>query len=307
MIKDINKLPNDPQTLKAMLLQLQGELDASNEKVEYLLEQFRLAQQKRFGASSEAHPGQGELFNEAEVEDDKIEVVEQQISYTRRQPKRQKLPTDLPRDVIIHDISDEDKICDCCGEELHQMGESRSEKLEFIPAQIKVIEHVRLKYCCRGCDKHGIKNKVKIAQLPASPIPKGIATPSLLSQIITSKYQYGLPLYRQESMFKQYGIAIGRKTMSEWMMKSSHLFKPLVERLQQVLLEQPVIHADETPLKVIKEDKKKCYMWVYCTGTDSPNERGLPNIVLYDYQNSRAGSCPVAGPGPGGSVGTTAE
>ena len=165
MIKDINKLPNDPQTLKAMLLQLQGELDASNEKVEYLLEQFRLAQQKRFGASSEAHPGQGELFNEAEVEDDKIEVVEQQISYTRRQPKRQKLPTDLPRDVIIHDISDEDKICDCCGEELHQMGESRSEKLEFIPAQIKVIEHVRLKYCCRGCDKHGIKNKVKIAQL----------------------------------------------------------------------------------------------------------------------------------------------
>lgn len=293
MIKDINKLPNDPQTLKAMLLQLQGKLDASNEKVEYLLEQFRLAQQKRFGASSEAHPGQGELFNEAEVEDDKIEVVEQQISYTRRQPKRQKLPTDLPRDVIIHDISDEDKICDCCGEELHQMGESRSEMLEFIPAQIKVIEHVRLKYCCRGCDKHGIKNKVKIAQLPASPIPKGIATPSLLSQIITSKYQYGLPLYRQESMFKQYGIAIGRKTMSEWMMKSSHLFKPLVERLQQVLLEQPVIHADETPLKVIKEDKKKCYMWVYCTGTDSPNERGLPNIVLYDYQNSRAGSCPV--------------
>ncbi|NRA82248.1 MAG: IS66 family transposase [Gammaproteobacteria bacterium] len=129
--------------------------------------------------------------------------------------------------------------------------------------------------------------------MPASPIPKGIATPSLLSQIITSKYQYGLPLYRQESMFKQYGIAIGRKTMSEWMMKSSHLFKPLVERLQQVLLEQPVIHADETPLKVIKEDKKKCYMWVYCTGTDSPNERGLPNIVLYDYQNSRAGSCPV--------------
>ena len=143
MIKDINKLPNDPQTLKAMLLQLQGELDASNEKIEYLL-----AQQKRFGGSSEAHPGQSELFNEAEVEDDKIKVVEQDISYTRRQPNRQKLPTDLPRDVIIHDISDEDKICDCCGEPLHQMGESRSEKLEFIPAQIKVIEYVRLKYSC---------------------------------------------------------------------------------------------------------------------------------------------------------------
>jgi len=138
--------------------------------------------------------------------------------------------------VIIHDISDEEKTCDCCGEALHQMGESRSEKLEFIPVQIKVIEHVRLKYSCRGCDKHGIKNEVKIARLPASPIPKGIATPSLLSQIITSKYQYGLPLYRQESMFKQYGIALGRKTMREWMIKSSILFKPTVERLQQVQL-----------------------------------------------------------------------
>jgi len=293
MIKDINKLPNDPQTLKAMLLQLQGELDASNEKVEYLLEQFRLAQQKRFGASSEAHLGQGELFNEAEVEDDKTEVVKQEVSYTRRQPKRQNLPKDLPREVIIHDISDDEKTCDCCGEALHQMGESVSEKLEFIPAQIKVIEHVRLKYSCRGCDKHGTKNKVKIAPLPTSTIPKGIATPSLLSQIITSKYQYGLPLYRQESMFKQYGIALGRKTMSEWMIKSSILFKPIVERLQQVQLEQCVIHADETPLKVIKEDKKKCYMWVYCTGTDSPNESDIPNIVIYDYQNSRAGSCPV--------------
>jgi len=77
------------------------------------------------------------------------------------------------------------------------------------------------------------------------------------------------------------------------MMKSSHLFKPLIERLQHVLLEQLVIHADETPLRVIKEDKKKCYMWVYCTGTDLPNENGLHNNVLYDYQNSRAGSCPV--------------
>jgi len=115
---------------------------------------------------------------------------------------------------IIHDIRDEDKICDRCGEAPHKMGETRSEKLEFIPAKIKVIKHVHLKYSCRGCDNQGIKNEIEIAPLPVSPIPKGIATPSLLSQIITSKYQYGLPLYRQESMFKQYRIALGRKAMS---------------------------------------------------------------------------------------------
>jgi transposase len=82
-----------------------------------------------------------------------------------------------------------------------------------------VIEHVRLKYSCRTCEKKETSTKIQIAPVPPSPIPKGIATATLLSQIITSKYQYALPLYRQESMFKQYGIELNRKTMANWMMK----------------------------------------------------------------------------------------
>jgi len=153
-------------------------------KYDYLLEQFRLAQHQHFGKSSEACPGQGELFNEAEVELDTLTETEQQdISYSRNKPKRQKLPQDLPREVVVHDINDAEKICDCCQGELHQMGEDKSEQLEFIPASVKVIEHVRPKYACRHCDKHGIEVKVKQAPMPASPIPKGIATPSLLTHI----------------------------------------------------------------------------------------------------------------------------
>ncbi|MBB1441569.1 IS66 family transposase zinc-finger binding domain-containing protein, partial [Shewanella sp. SG41-4] len=98
------------------------------------------------------------------------------------------------------------------GGELHKMGEDKSEKLEFIPAQIKVIEHIRPKYACRHCDKSSIQTQIKQASMPAMPINKGIATSSLLSQLITSKYQYGLPLYRQEAMFKQYGIELSRQT-----------------------------------------------------------------------------------------------
>jgi len=83
--------------------------------------------------------------------------------------------------------------------------------------------------------------------------------------------------------------------MSEWMIKSSTLFKPIIEYLHQQLLKQPVIQADETTLKVIREDKTKCFMWVYCSGIDSPSKKqtDIKNIVLYDYQNSRAGSCAV--------------
>lgn len=291
MTDDINSLPDDPESLKQMLVALQSELAKSKARNVFLEEQFRLAQQQRFGTSSEGHPAQGDLFNEAEVE---LDVVEEETSTTtvvKKKPIRKKLPIDLPRETVIHDI--DDKSCTCCGNELHQMGDERSEKLEFIPAQVKVIEHVRLKYSCRTCEQTGTSTKIQIAPVPPSPIPKGIATATLLSQIITSKYQYALPLYRQESLFKQYGIELSRKTMANWMMKSATLFEPLYALLQKILLAQSIIQADETTLKVISEDKVKSYMWLYCTGSDSPNTSDMPNIVLYDYQAGRAGQCAV--------------
>lgn len=280
-------LPTDVETLQSMVLALQ-------DKNQYLLEQFRLAQHKQFGKSSEAHVGQGELFNEAELIIDELPVEDKKNTQKNtNQPKRQTLPKDLARETVVVDLTDEEKVCDCCGHDLHQMGEKKSEKLKFIPAEVKVIETIRPQYSCRHCEKTDTQVKIKIAPIPSSPIPKSIATPSLLSQIITSKYQYSLPLYRQETMFKQHGIELNRKTMSEWMIKTSTLFKPVVELLQQHLLKQPVVQADETTLKVIREDKNKCYMWVYCSGTDSPCDNDIKNIVLYDYQASRAGSCAV--------------
>ena len=292
MTDGINNLPTDSKALQEMVLSLQSQVANLTAQKQQLLEQFRLAQQQRFGASSESHPAQGDLFNEAETALDEFkETVELTPTTTKQKPVRKKLPSDLPRETVIDDI--ENKTCGCCGHQLHQMGEERSEKLEFIPAQVKVIEHVRLKYSCRRCEKENTSTKIIVAPVPPSPIPKGIATATLLSQIITSKYQYALPLYRQESLFKQYGIALSRKTMADWMMKSADLFKPLYARLQEILLQQKVIQADETTVKVINEDKIKSYMWLYCTGTDSPNKGDIPNIVLYDYQSGRAGQCAV--------------
>jgi transposase len=284
--------------LRQRVAELESLLEKKDGKIAYLQEQFRLAQQKQFGSSREGHPGQGELFNEAEeLATELVEPEQETIHYTRNKPKRKPLPADLPREVVIHDIDEADKVCDCCDNALHRIGEDKSEKLEFIPAQVKVIEHVRPKYACRHCETNGTANTIKQAPVPKSIIPKGYATPSLLSQLITSKYQYGLPLYRQEAMFKQYGIELSRQTMSDWMMKCAELFKPLYDKLHELILEQPVIAADETTLKVIKEDKTKCYMWLYCTGTDSPDnmlvDANIPNIVLYDYNISRAGKCAV--------------
>ena len=293
MKTDIESLPDDPILLKKLLLEM-------SRKYAYLEEKFRLAQHKQFGKSTEGYPGQGELFNELEQLVDQLEAKpseadKESITYERKKPVRKPLPKDLPRDVIIHDLADEDKSCDDCGHELHRMGEDKSEQLEFIPAQIKVIEHVRPKYSCRHCEQHATKVTIKQAPVPASPIPKSFATASLLSQIITSKYQYGLPLYRQENLFKEYGIPLSRQTMSSWLLKCADLLKPLYDKLHQHLLQQNVIQADETTLKVIESDKTKCYMWLYCTGTDSPdsNHTDIPNIVLYDFHESRASQCAI--------------
>ena len=299
------QLPANVQELKKLLLQereLSAEKDARidqlTEQYQQILEQFRLAQQRQFGQSSEVRLDQLGLFNETEqtLGEEDPDAEQETISYTRNKPKRKPLPKDLPRETIIHDIAESDKQCDCCGHALHQMGEDKSEQLEFIPASIKVIEHVRLKYSCRHCEQQGTRVDIKIAPVPPTPIPKSIATASLLSQIITSKYQYALPLYRQEQMFKQYSIELSRKTMADWMIQCSELLVPIYQQLKTIQLQQTVINADETPLKVIHEDKNRCYMWVYCTGSDSPPDKDVtkdrpPNIVLYDYQNTRAGRC----------------
>jgi transposase len=298
-------LPDNPLQLKEMLLsertllaQKDDEIVHLKQQYQHILEQFRLSQQRQFGQSSESSPNQAELFDEAEQTLDELADTPPEKAVagnTRQTPKRQSLPSDLPREIIVHDIPDSEKSCTDCGHDLHRMGEDKNELLEFIPASVKIIEHQRLKYSCRHCEQQGTRVDIKIAPVPPTPIPKSFASAALLSQIITSKYQYALPLYRQESLFKQYGIELSRKTMASWMMRSADLSEPVIDRLRQIQLQQSVINADETPLKVIREDKNQCYMWVYCTGTDSPAEHKSqadpPNIVIFDYQNSRAGHC----------------
>lgn len=290
-------LPTDVTALQELVVALREQNDDLTSKYQRLVDMFRLAQQKRFGNSSEAYPGQGELFNEAEELVEQAAEDDDETKSPRKKPKRQKLSADIPRERVIHDIAQEDKFCDCCHGELHQIGEDTNEKLEFIPAQVKVIVNVRPKYACQACEKNGTSNKIKQAPVPASVIPKGYATPSLLSQIITSKYQYGLPLYRQEAMFKQYGIELSRKTTAQWMMRCADILQILYDRLRQILLEQPVMFADETTLKVGGDNKSKSYMWLYASGADSPDGKltgtVIPNIVLYDYNISRAAQVAV--------------
>ncbi len=282
---------NNTATPEPNLESLQLEITELKVKLAWYEEQFRLKQHQRFAASSE-QLDQGQLFNEAEelaeepVEEEAPET-QTVAAHERKKPVRQPLSNQLPREVVTLDIADDDKQCDCCGEPLKAFGHDSSCKLDIVPAQVKVIEYQRQKYACAN------ECGVKTAPAPAMPIPKSLSTPGLLAWVVVSKYCDALPLYRQEFILKRMGVEIRRATLAEWMIRVSQLLDPLYEALQQRLVAQPFIQADETPIQVLNEpDRKpenKSYMWLYRTGP----QLGSP-VLLYDYQPGRGHEYPEA-------------
>jgi transposase len=226
-------------------------------RLDFLEEQFRLARHKLFASKSEAHVGQADLFNEveeiAQLEQEKTDSEETQPTEKKKRTRNTKpFAEHIVREVIIHDIDDADKVCECCNGDMHCMGKDVTEKLVFVPATTKIEEHHRLKYACRGCDNNHTHTPIKQAAPVPSILPKSYATPSLLAQLIIAKYQHGLPLYRQEVIFKQLGIELSRQTMSDWLIKIANVLQPvLYDYWHDILLQQTVLKADETPLKAL--------------------------------------------------------
>ncbi|UZE97201.1 IS66 family transposase [Alkalimarinus alittae] len=294
-----NNLPNDVESLKALvqkqqnlLDEKQAEVDKKQARVEQLEEQWRLFLHRKFASQSEKAPGQGELFNETEetAEDPILELDAEAILSPETKTKaktrgRKPLPSELPRVKVIHDLPESERQCPC-GCQLSEIGEETSEQLDIIPAKIRVLQHIQKKYACKACE-----DKVKTAFKPAQPIPKSNASAGLLAHIAVSKYQDALPLYRQEGMFKRVGIHLPRQTLANWVIRSSELLQPLINLMRDQLLASPVIHCDETVVKVLKEPDKpassQSYMWVQVAGP--PQQR----IILFDYDQSRSGQVPL--------------
>jgi len=232
--------------------------------------------------NSEAIKQLGLLFNEAEghSEDEQEELpieATTSIKEHKRKKGRKKLPKDLPIKQIIYDLEEEEKKCSC-GCQLSKIGEEKSEQLDFIPAKLQVIEHVRYKYACKGCE-----DTVKCAKLPNKPLPKANATAGLLAHIMVGKYTDHLPLYRQAEIFKRHGIDLPRSTLCNWVNASGKLIKPIIGLLKKDMIASDYVASDETTVRVLDNEASTSYMWVHLSG-----ERDKRAIV-YDYQDNRRG------------------
>lgn len=278
---------------------LREQLSAKNQRIAQLEALLKQMRQQRFGASSEKlSADQIQLFDEAEaIEEASAEEETTTVpAHTRRKTRRISIPADLPREEIVYDLPDAEKVCPRDGTPLRAIGEESHEQLDIVPAQIKVLKHIRKKYACPCCEQYLVT-----ADKPRQPIEKSIASPGLLAYIATGKYCDALPLYRQVEIFKRLGIELDRTTLANWMIRCGELIQPLINRIHEQLLEQTVLHMDETPLQVLNEPGKnaqsKSYMWVLSSLKHSASpavlfhysvsrSRDIPKQQLHDYQGA---------------------
>ena len=266
-----------------------------NETVEYL-------KKKLFASSSEksnkdVFPGQINLFNEAEaaadpsVPEPTLEEAVRGYNRQARKPKatREEILAGLPVIEVPCTVPDEDRNCPYCNTPMEVIGKKVvREELRITPAKVERIQYVQEVLGCPECKKDGASVIVG-AETPSPLLKHSLASPSTVAYVMYQKYVNSVPLYRQEADWKQLGVKLPRATLANWVIKCGmDYMEPVYERLHQHLLERDIIHADETPCQVLKEEGKtaqsKSYMWLYGSGND-----GLPPIRLYDYQPSRGG------------------
>ena len=260
--------------------------------IDTLTEMLRIHRQRQFGNKSEKiSPEQLGIFNEAELPkniqsiadaDEEIHIA----AHTRnKKPGRKPLPTHLPREQRIYDLSDDEKICSC-GSALTHIKDEKCEQLEIIPAKVFIIEHLRKKYACKSCEE-----TIVTAKMPAQPIPRSIASPGLLSHVLVSKFQDHLPLHRQEKMLRRIGVDIPRSTLCLWVIRSAELLKPMMEMIHRYIIGYDIAYSDETTVQVLKDPNKgvqsKKYMWVFAGGP--PDKFAF----YYRYNHSRAHDVPL--------------
>lgn len=307
----LERLPNDVAALKEIIIDLQEKQKNIEDKLRerdraYLIleEQVKLFKHKLYGRSSEKrekddkHPG---LFNEAEIgleESDAKNITEEQITYVkghkRKKRGRVSLLANLPREEVIHDLSDEEKKCKYCNKERPCIGSESSEELHIEPPRFKVIKHVKLKFGACNCKESQLREEpeIKTAKMPARLLPGSIASPGLLSFIIVSKFADALPFYKLEKILKRYGVDIPRMTMCNWAIKTASLCQELLEIMDKEIRSGLLIQMDETTLQVIAESGRsaasKSYMWVRIGYRD-----GNP-IIIFNYHQSRSKEIPLS-------------
>jgi transposase len=280
-------VPEDLALCQQLIRQLHEALHASQRRSEQLEHRLQVLLKARFGPRADRlNSNQLLLFAQ--------EILEQ-VQALPAEPKakapskgnghgRRRMPEELPRQEVVHDLSEEEKRCPDCGQTRERIGQETREQLEYEPARLYVIEHVRPTYACRRCE-----GNVATASKPPEAIEKGLAGPGLLAAVITNKYGDHLPLYRQEAILERSGWPIRRSTTCGWLGSCAELVRPLWDRMAEGVRQSKVIATDDTPVPVLDPRRGKTRegrIWVYVGDAEHP-------YTVFDYTPTRSRDGPA--------------
>jgi len=258
-------LPRDAETLRKIVVDLAEQLDRSlteQNKYQSLLRELLEAHRNRkseqlskeqlalFEAVWQARSAEGESEDDDDIDGNAGAGAKPDETPKQKRGGRQPLARHLKRERIVHDLAEAEKHCAGCGKDLRLIAEETSERYDYIPASMKVIQDVCLKYAC-ACT-------VRTATKPPQPIEKSTAGASLLAQVIVAKWADHQPLHRQEKNFERHGIDISRKTMGGWMAQCAELLDPLYQLMKKEVLSSKVIGTDDTSVKVLDRKLSFC-------------------------------------------------
>jgi transposase len=292
-LPDLDQL--DIEALKILVVEQRESLDSHTQQVEHLKLVIEKLRRMIFGAKSEKVIVQVEQFElqleEAETEQASAEEkLQEPVAVTKPLPKarpsRKPLPAHLPREVVTH--HPDQNCCPDCGGQLRNFGEDVAEILEYIPANFKVIRHVRPKFACKQCER------VVEAPAPSRTIERGLAGPGLLAHVLVAKYADHCPLFRQSEIYAREGVDLDRSTLAGWVGAASEVLAPLVDALRRHVLSATKIHADDTPVPVLAPGNGKTRtgrLWTYVRDERSAGENTAP-AVWFAYSPDRKGEHP---------------
>lgn len=288
------------ELLRAERTELISELKQKDHEIDSLQHRLQMLLRRYFGRSSERLDSKQRLLFEDMLdtcipETPAEEASDPEPSAPKRRGNghgRRRLPSHLPREKVVHDLPEEEKPCPYCQKMRHIIGKETHEQLDYVPAKVKVIEHVRLKYGCRHCEADASPDgpQIVLADKPMQPIEKGLAAPGLLSYVIVSKYGDHLPMHRLEGILQRYGIEIARSTMCDWAAQCAEVLRPLTGLMEQRVLQSKVIHTDDTPVKVQDRSLDRTRtgrFWVYLGDSGHP-------YTVFTYTPSRSRDGPMA-------------
>ena len=272
MSESAPKLPDDPVALKAIIASLEAEnaklsatlrahdllvqtlrtriaklrkqaFGKSSEKIEREIEQLELALEDLQVAMAEADETAGP---DDDGEED-IAPPSDAAAEDKAPRRRPRISKDAPRERRELDPGDN---CPDYGGDLRVLGEDVSELIDMVAAQLKVIEIARIKKSCRRCEK------IVQEPAPSRPIPRSMAGPGLLAYILTSKFDDHVPLYRQHEIFERMGADVPDTTLVDWCGAAMRTLAPLIERIEADVMASDILHADDTPIRVLDRSAK---------------------------------------------------